>query len=402
MSTIASSHGPSLNPLASDTPAPIEVSVVLPCLNEADTVATCIRKATTSLLKCGVHGEVIVADNGSTDGSKEIATALGARVVAVATHGYGAALAAGIDAARGEFVIMADADDSYDLESLAPFIDKLRGGCDLVMGNRFAGGIQPGAMPPLHRYLGNPVLTSIGRRFFRTPARDFHCGMRGFKRTSAIRMNLRTTGMEFASEMVVKASLLDMIVAEVPTRLFPDGRSHPSHLRSWRDGWRHLRFLLLYSPRFLFFLPGVALAIIGLLGGTLLVSGPRRVGGVTFDLNSLLFCAAAVILGWQAMLFATFAKVFAISEGLLPMDPRLNRLFRVITLETGLMVGVAMFGAGLVAAFAAVAGWRTASFGPLDPEHTLRLVIPSVTLMVLGAEAIMGSFFLSILGLRRK
>jgi len=402
MSTIATAHGLSLNPLACDTPAPIEVSVVLPCLNEADTVATCIRKATGSLLECGVHGEVIVADNGSTDGSQEISTALGARVVNVATRGYGAALAAGIDAARGEFVIMADADDSYDLENLAPFIDKLRGGCDLVVGNRFAGGIEPGAMPPLHRYLGNPVLTSIGRRFFRTPAHDFHCGMRGFRRISAISMNLRTTGMEFASEMIVKASLLNMIVAEVPTRLFPDGRSHPSHLRSWRDGWRHLRFLLLYSPRFLFFLPGVALGVIGVLGGALLVSGPRRVGAVTFDLNSLLFCAAAVILGWQAVLFATFAKVFAISEGLLPMDARLDRLFRVITLETGLVVGAAMFGAGLIAAFAAVAGWHTASFGALDPERTMRLVIPSVTLMVLGAEAIMGSFLLSILGLRRK
>jgi glycosyltransferase involved in cell wall biosynthesis len=402
MPTLATLRDLSLNPLTSGSQALIEVSVVLPCLNEADTVGACVKKATASLLQCGVNGEVIVADNGSTDGSEEIATALGARVVNVTTRGYGAALAAGIEAARGEFVIMADADDSYDLENLAPFIDKLRGGCDLVMGNRFAGGIQPGAMPPLHRYLGNPVLTSIGRRFFRTPARDFHCGMRGFKRTSAISMDLRTTGMEFASEMVVKASLLNMIVAEVPTRLFPDGRSHPPHLRSWRDGWRHLRFLLLYSPRFLFFVPGVALAVVGLLGGTLLAFGPRHVGNVTFDVNSLLFCAAAVILGFQAILFATFAKVFAISEGLLPMDPRLDRLFRIITLETGLVVGASMFSAGLLAAFAAVEGWRTASFGPLDPEHTLRLVIPSVSLMVLGAEVIMGSFFLSILGLRRK
>lgn len=402
MPTITARRGQSLNPLASDTPAPIEVSVVLPCLNEADTVATCIRKATASLLECGVHGEVIVADNGSTDGSKEISTGLGARVVNVATRGYGAALAAGIEAARGKFVIMADADDSYDLENLAPFIDKLRGGCDLVMGNRFAGGIEPGAMPPLHRYLGNPVLTSIGRRFFRTPARDFHCGMRGFKRTSAITMNLRTTGMEFASEMVVKASLLNMIVAEVPTRLFPDGRARAPHLRPWRDGWRHLRFLLLYSPRHLFLLPGVLLAIAGSACGIWLLGGPRRVGNVTFDVNSLLFCAASIVLGTQSIFFWTFAKVFAITEGLLPPDALLDRLFRFVTLEVGLAIGAALFVAGLGMAFMAVAGWGRAHFGALDPQASLRLVIPAVTLMILGAQGVMGSFFLSVLGLRRR
>jgi hypothetical protein len=299
-------------------------------------------------------------------------------------------------------VIMADADDSYDLENLAPFIDRLRSGCDLVMGNRFAGGIQPGAMPPLHRYLGNPVLTSIGRHFFRTPARDFHCGMRGFRRTSAIRMNLRTTGMEFASEMVVKASLLNMVVAEVPTRLFPDGRARAPHLRPWRDGWRHLRFLLLYSPRHLFFLPGVLLAIAGSACGVWLLGGPRRVGNVTFDVNSLLFCAAALVLGTQSMFFWTFTKIFAITEGLLPPDPLLDKLFRFVTLEVGLAVGAALFLVGLAMAFVAVAGWGRAHFGPLDPQASLRLVIPAVTLMILGAQGVMGSFFLSVLGLRRR
>lgn len=376
--------------------------MVLPCLNEAETLATCIGKTVASLAACGVRGEIIVADNGSTDGSQDIALALGARVIRVPARGYGAALAAGIEAAHGELVIMADADDSYELANLAPFIEQLRAGFDLVMGNRFAGGIEPGAMPPLHRYLGNPVLTAIGRRFFRTPCRDFHCGMRGVTRTAVLRMNLRTTGMEFASEMVVKASLLNLRVAEVPTRLFPDGRSRPPHLRSWRDGWRHLRFLLLYSPRFLFLFPGAILFGVGALAGLWLLGGPRHVGRVTFDVNSLLFCAAAVILGWQAVLFATFAKVFAISEGLLPMDARLERVFRVVTLEVGLVLGGATFAAGLMAAVSALAGWGAAGFGALDPPRTLRLVIPSVTLMILGAEAIMGSFFLSILGLRRK
>ena len=380
----------------------VEVTVLLPCLNEAETLEVCIRKAQGSLARLGVTGEIVIADNGSTDGSQQIAARLGARVIEVSIRGYGAALHAGIEAARGEFVVMADADDSYELSNLEPFIAKLREGYDLVMGNRFAGGIAPGAMPPLHRYLGNPVLTAVGRLFFQSPVRDFHCGMRGFRREAALRMGLRTTGMEFASEMVVKATLMRLRVTEVPTVLSTDGRSRAPHLRSWHDGWRHLRFLLMYSPRYLFLVPGALLMLVGLVCGVALTLGPVRIGGVQFDVNTLLFCAAAVILGSQAVLFYMFSKVFAIGEGLLPADPRLLVLFRYVTLEVGLVVGTVMLLAGLGAALTAVVHWRAAGFGALDATSALRLVIPSVTLLVLGVEGIMGSFFLSVLGLKRR
>jgi len=378
------------------------LSVVLPCLNEAETLETCIRKAQSAMLRLGITGEVIVADNGITDGSQDIARRLGARVVDVPIRGYGAALQGGIEAARGEFVIMADADDSYDLAGLEPFVAKLREGYDLVMGNRFAGGIAPGAMPPLHRYLGNPVLTAVGRLFFRSPIRDFHCGMRGFRRDSILALELRTTGMEFASEMVAKAALRGLRVTEVPTPLARDGRSRPPHLRSWRDGWRHLRFLLLYSPRYLFLLPGALLVIIGVVVGGALMIGPVTIGGVRFDVNTMLFCSAATILGSQLLLFWTFAEIFATGEGLMPPDPKLFAAFKYITLEIGLAIGGAMFLAGLVGGLAAVANWGSRGFGDLDASRTLRLVIPSVTLMILGAQGIMSSFFLSVLGLRRR
>jgi hypothetical protein len=378
------------------------LSVVLPCLNEAETLEVCVNKATTAIARLGVSGEVIVADNGSTDGSQDIARRLGALVVDIPVRGYGAALQGGIEAARGEFVIMADADDSYDLTALEPFLGKLREGYDLVMGNRFAGGIAPGAMPPLHRYLGNPVLTAVGRIFFKSPIRDFHCGMRGFRRDSMLGLRLRTTGMEFASEMVAKAALRGLRVAEVPTTLARDGRSRPPHLRSWRDGWRHLRFLLLYSPRYLFLLPGTLLMALGMLGVGTLMIGPATIGGIRFDVSTMLFCSAAIVLGSQLVLFWTFAEIFATGEGLLPPDPKLFALFKYVTLEIGLAVGAAMFVAGLVGGLAAVASWGARGFGDLDASRTLRLVIPSVTLMILGAQGIMSSFFLSVLGLRRR
>jgi hypothetical protein len=381
---------------------PVELSVVLPCLNEAETLATCVRKAQTSISQLGLVGEVVVADNGSTDGSQRIAAELGARVIDVHVRGYGAALQAGIEASRGRFVVMADADDSYDLGSLEPFVAKLREGYDLVMGNRFAGGIAPGAMPPLHRYLGNPVLTALGRLFFRSPIRDFHCGMRGFRRDAILGLELRTTGMEFASEMVAKAALGRLRVTEVPTPLAKDGRSRPPHLRSWRDGWRHLRFLLLYSPRYLFLLPGTLLALAGALGVVVLSRAPLTVGGITFDVSTLLFCAAATVLGAQLIFFWTFAEIFAMGEGLVPEDPRLVSAFRYVTLELGLAVGFAMFIAGVIGAILAVLAWRANGFGPLDAVAAMRVVIPSVTLMILGAQGVMGSFFLSVLGLRRR
>ena len=380
----------------------LELSVVLPCLNEAETLATCVRKALSAIAEAGLEGEVLVADNGSSDGSQEIARRLGARVVHVPVHGYGAALQHGIDAARGRFVIMADSDDSYDLTSLLPFVEKLREGYDLVLGNRFRGGILPGAMPPLHRYLGNPVLSGLGRLFFDTPSRDFHCGMRGFTKEAAQRMNLRTTGMEFASEMVVKATIMGMRVTEVPTTLAPDGRSRAPHLRSWRDGWRHLRFLLLYSPRFLFLFPGAILATVSALAGIWLLRGPERIGTVTLDVNTLLFCAAGVLVGVQAVLFWTFAKVFASSEGLLPPDERLDKLFHYINLEVGIIIGTVMLLAGLGLAIYAVAYWGEQGFGALSVEHSMRIAIPAALLIILGAEGIMASFFVSVLGLKRR
>jgi hypothetical protein len=381
----------------------LELSIVMPCLNEAETLAVCIEKAQRSLRELGIDGEVIIADNGSTDGSQEIAANLGARVVPVAAKGYGSALMGGITAARGKYIIMGDADDSYDFANLGPFVEQLRAGYDLVMGNRFRGGIKPGAMKPLHKYFGNPVLTGLARlMFWNPPCGDFHCGLRGFSREAALRMDLRTTGMEFASEMVVKAVLNRMRLVEVPTTLSPDGRSRPPHLRSWRDGWRHLRFLLLYSPRWLFFYPGVLLMLVGLAAGAWLEAGPRVVAGVTLDVHTLLYAALAVIIGFQAVVFAVFTKVFAISERLLPEDARLNRLFRYVTLESGLVVGVLLLAAGLGGSLYAFSSWDARQFGPLNPSQTLRLVIPSVTALTLGFQTVLASFFLSVLGLRRR
>jgi glycosyltransferase involved in cell wall biosynthesis len=378
-----------------------ELSIVMPCLNEAETLATCIKKAQKSLEDLNVNGEVIIADNGSTDGSPEIASSLGARVIHVAEKGYGSALLGGIRAARGKYIIMGDADDSYDFTNLGPFLEKLRAGYDLVMGNRFKGGIAPNAMPPLHKYLGNPVLTGIGRLFFRSPCGDFHCGLRGFSKAAIQRLDLRTTGMEFASETVVKASLHGLRITEVPTTLSVDGRNRPPHLRSWRDGWRHLRFLLLYSPRWLFLYPGLLLMIVGAVVSGWLLVGPRVVDGITLDVHTFLYAAIAIVIGYQTVIFAIFTKVFAITEGLLPEDPRLKTLFDYIKLETGILAGALLLLAGIGLSAYALSFWSATSFGPLDPSRTLRLVIPAVTLIALGLQTVLSSFFLSILGLER-
>lgn len=380
----------------------LELSVVMPCLDEAETLETCIQKAQAALRKHGIAGEIVVADNGSTDGSREIAARLGARVVPVETRGYGAALMGGIQAARGRFVIMADADDSYDFTQLMPFLAKLREGFDLVMGNRFLGGILPGAMPPLHRYLGNPVLTGIGRLFFNSPCGDFHCGMRGFRRDAVLALDLQTTGMEFASEMVVKATRLGMRVTEVPTTLSPDGRSRPPHLRSWRDGWRHLRFLMLYSPRWLFLYPGALLMLIGVVTGAWLLPEQRTIGGVSFNVHTLLYASAAILIGFQSITFSVFAKAFAINEGLLPEDPRFAKLTTTVTLEWGLAVGFAFLAAGFAGTFWAFSDWVAVSFGELDPSQVLRIVIPATLALALGCQIVLTSFFLSVLGMARK
>ncbi len=382
--------------------SPLELTILMPCLDEAETLETCIQKATGFIERHHIQGEVVIADNGSTDGSQQIAQQLGARVVPVATRGYGAAIQGGIEAARGQYIIVGDADDSYDFTALEPYVEKLREGHDLVMGNRFRGGIVPGAMPPLHKYLGNPVLSFIGRLLFPSHIRDFHCGLRGFSKQAAERMQLQTTGMEFASEMVVKATLLDMKIAEVPTTLSPDGRSRPPHLRSWRDGWRHLRFLLMYSPRWLFLYPGLLLIFIGLVLVLTLLITPLKVGGVVFDIHTMLFAAAMVFTGFQAVFFAVHTKAFAMTEGLLPPDPRMNRLLQWFTLEKGLIAGVIMLVGGVLAAIWAFYNWGQTGFGDLDARRTMRVTILSVLLFTLGMQTVFSSFFLSILGLSRR
>jgi hypothetical protein len=373
----------------------------MPCLNEAETVATCVHKAMGFLAESGIDGEVVVADNGSTDGSQRLASDAGARVVAIKDKGYGNALMGGIAAARGKYVIMGDADDSYDFTNLMPFVTELRKGYELVMGNRFKGGIEPGAMPRLHKYLGNPVLSFIGRLFFPSAIGDFHCGLRGFSKQGAVALGLQATGMEFASEMVVKATLWGQKITEVPTTLKKDGRSRPPHLRSWRDGWRHLRFLLLFSPRWLFFVPGLVLLLLGIIAGAIIEAGPVSIGAVTFDVGTLVAASAAVVIGFQGVLFWLFTRVYAGSEGFLPTEPGVQKLLGRLSLERGLLLGLAIGLAGLGGIVFSVVNWGGSGFHNLNYENALRSMIPSATALIVSCQLILGTFFLSILGIKQ-
>jgi hypothetical protein len=379
----------------------VELTVLMPCLNEAETVATCVHKARRFLREQHIDGEVLVADNGSSDGSQRLARDAGASVVSVPDTGYGNAVLGGIEVARGRFIIMGDSDDSYDFTALMPFLDRLRAGAELVMGNRFRGGIARGAMPGLHRYVGNPVLSAVGRLFFRSRIGDFHCGLRGFRRDSVLRLGLQASGMELASEMVVKATLAGQRVEEVPTRLSRDGRSRPSHLRSWRDGWRHLRFLLLFSPRWLFLIPGAVLLVAGLIIG--IAAGPTAPPAVppTTVLDDLVAASAMTVIGFQAVLFAVFTRVYASAEGFLQQRSWLDRLLSACSLERGLIGGGLLAAAGLAGLAVSVPGWHGGGSGLVHGESTVRIVVPSLTALVLSCQVILGTFFLSILGIRR-
>lgn len=379
-----------------------ELSVVLPCLNEAATLGACLQTIRRTLRQHNITGEIIVADNGSSDGSSAIAESMGARVVHVSERGYGNALMGGVAAASGKYVVMGDCDGTYDFRHLPQFVDKLRQGYELVMGNRFQGGIAPGAMPRLHRYLGNPALSLVGRVFFRSPCGDFHCGLRGFTKSGYEKLGMRSTGMEFASEMVVKAALMGLRVAEIPTTLSNDQRGRQPYLRTWRDGWRHLRFMLLYSPRWLFLYPGLALMATGLGVGAWLLPQPRTIGGVTFDVHTLLYAMVAILVGFQAVALAVFSNVFGSQAGLKPENPRLQHLSQGLSLEVGLGVGLALMLGGIGASIYAVHIWGRLHFGPLNTSQMLRTVVPAVTALTLGCEVTLFSFFLSVLGLARK
>ena len=380
----------------------IELSIVMPCLNEARTIGICIDKAAGYLHAAGITGEIIVADNGSKDSSVEIAKSLGATVVHIKEKGYGNALLGGMEAARGLYIVMADADDSYDFSDLTPFMEKLRHGSDLVLGNRFLGGIEDDAMPILHRYFGNPVLSFIGRLFFTRNIGDFHCGLRGFDRKKIIALGLSCPGMEFASEMVVKASLAGYSLTEVPTRLSKDGRDGPPHLNSWIDGWRHLRFLLLFSPRWLFFYPGILAFITGLLLTLVLILGPVTIGGVAFDIHSLLYTAVLTILGLQMIFFAVMIQLIGLRFGRLPEQVRFTRFLNFFSLERGLMLGFLAIFVGLLWTANAIALWQQSNFSTLDPTVTMRHTIPAVALIIIGVQTVFSSFFLSAIELFRE
>jgi len=381
----------------------VDLTILMPCLNEAETLAACINKAKTGLQKANISGEILIADNGSTDGSIKIAEDLGARVVHVTEKGYGNALRGGIEAARGKWIIMGDADDSYDFSDVTGFTSKLAEGYDLVMGCRLpkgGGTIMPGAMPWKNRWIGNPVLSFLGRTFYKTPAQDFHCGLRAFTRAAYDRMELKTTGMEFASEMVMKATLKSMRVTETPITLHPDGRSRPPHLKPWRDGWRHLRFMLIYSPKWLFLVPGLFCCAAGLVVAAFLYLLPVRVGAVVFDSGTLLMACMLVIAGVQLVAFACFTKIFAVGEGLLPENPRFSRMFRIFTLEKGVVAGVLFFVLGIVMLVRAVWIWKMTGYGLIPFSDNLRRLIPAATFIVLGIQIVSSSFFMSILGLK--
>ena len=383
----------------------VDLSIVMPCLNEAETLAPCIEKARLGIERSGVRGEIVIADNGSNDDSVLIAEKLGARVVYVEKKGYGNALRGGIQAASGKWIVMGDADESYDFSETNRFVKKFQEGFELVAGCRLptgGGRVMPGAMPLSHRWLGNPLFSRMARHMFAAPIHDVYCGLRGFTRELYNRLELRCEGMEFATEMIIKASLHGARIAEIPITLHPDGRkTNAPHLRTVRDGWRTLRFFLLFSPRWLFLAPGFILALLGLAGYAAALPG-LQIAGVTFDAHTLLFSSLAILMGYQSILFAIFAKTFAISEGLLPNDPRIERFFKVIYLERGLAIGVLAFFAGLILLGAAVLQWKSAHFGRLDYAVTMRWVIPGATLTALGFQTVLSSFFVSILGMKRR
>ena len=379
-----------------------ELSIVMPCLNEEDTLAQCIRAAKEYLEENNIAGEIVIADNGSIDNSKAICKSENVKLVEVEIKGYGSALQGGIAAANGKYIIMGDADCSYDFSDLNQFMQKLRAGNDLVMGNRFKGGIAKGAMPFLHKFLGNPVLSALGRLFFNSPVKDFHCGLRGFNKTAIQQLDLQTTGMEFASEMVVKATLNKLTITEVPTKLSRDGRNRTPHLRTWQDGWRHLRFLLLYSPRWLFLYPGLLLSSVGFFLLLWLSIEPRMILGVTLDVHTMVYASALLILGIQTIMFAMLTKVFTIKFKLLPHDDRISDIMTSFTLEKGMVIGIILIVGGIVGSLYSVIFWGGQSFGSLIPTSMMRIVIPSATSIIAGAQLILGGFFLSILKLPTK
>ena len=385
-------------------PAPLELTILMPCLNEAETVATCVAKAMGFLKRSGVKGEVVIADNGSTDGSQALAEAAGARVVGVLDRGYGAALMGGIEAARGRFVIMGDADDSYDFEKLDSMLERLRGGDQLVMGNRFKGGIAKGAMPFLHRYLGNPVLSFLGRLFFKIPVGDFHCGLRGFSREAILALGLKSPGMEFASEMVVKAALNGLVMAETPTTLKPDGRSRAPHLKTWRDGWRHLRFLLLHSPKFLFIYPGLMLIALGTAGVAMLWHGAVHLTPeVELDIHTLIASCFSVLIGVQLVMFGALARRYAMFEGFLPPPKAkpLQPFLLGLTLETILRVALVVLAAGAAGSAWAFWRWAAVGFGPIQFYDVLRILVLSLTAIAVAVQLAATGFLASVLTIRR-
>ncbi|WP_368732358.1 glycosyltransferase family 2 protein [Winogradskyella ouciana] len=378
-----------------------ELSIVMPCLNEAETLAICIKKAQSFFKANEINGEIVIADNGSTDSSIAIAENLNAKVVHAAQKGYGSALKTGIEAASGTYIIMGDADDSYDFSNLMPYLNKLRDGFDLVMGNRFKGGIEKDAMPFLHKYLGNPVLSFIGKLFFKIKINDFHCGLRGFSKAAYQKMNLKTSGMEFASEMVVKSRLNNLSITEVPTTLKKDGRSRKPHLKTWSDGWRHLRFLMLYAPNWLFLYPGILLALIGLILSILLIINPIEFSGITLDVHTLSYTSAFLLVGFQFIIFYGLTKIFAVENELLPKSKRYNKLFKIINLEKGLIIGFCLLLIGLFLSFKGLSVWSDTNYGSLDTSTTLRIIIPAITLLQLGIQTILFSLFFSVLGLKK-
>jgi hypothetical protein len=381
--------------------SPLELTILMPCLNEAETLAVCVDKARGFLERTGVKGEVVIADNGSTDGSQAIAEAHGARVVPVPERGYGAALIGGIAAARGRFVVMGDADDSYDFENLEPMLEKLRAGADLVMGNRFQGGIAPGAMPFLHRFLGNPVLSFIGRLFYKIPVGDFHCGLRGFSRDSILNLKLKSPGMEFASEMVVKAALHGLDIQEVPTTLKPDGRSRPPHLKTWRDGWRHLKFLLLHSPKWLFAYPGAIMILLGVFGCALLSQGAVRVGGVELSVHTMVVSCFSILIGAQLLGFAVLARRYAVIEGFLPPPSNFRGVVAGMTLEWALRLAGIILAGGLGGVAWAVWSWAETGFGSLGYDALMRVLVPSLTAVTAAVQLGASAFLASLFTLRR-